>query len=135
MAIPAARIMEKYPKFLLARLEVFRRPWDSVVRPDQKFFVVPRRTVRKLQKRIRKPKICVNSFMSHSDNSSEIMSLQKKDGFLSDSSITSSCFRASRRNLVEELESSAAASRGKEEGSKFCDMAAITYSYRRESGE
>lgn len=99
MAIPAARIMEKYPKFLLARLEVFRRPWDSVVRPDQKFFVVPRRTVRKLQKRIRKPKICVNSFMSHSDNSSEIMSLQKKDGFLSDSSITSSCFRASRRKF------------------------------------
>ena len=45
MAIPAARIMEKYPKFLLARPELFRRPWDSVVRPDeiftpgQKFFV------------------------------------------------------------------------------------------------
>ena len=37
--------------------------------------------------------------MSHSDNSSEIMSLQKKDGFLSDSSITSSCFRASRRKF------------------------------------
>ena len=50
MAITAARIMEKYPKVLLARPEVFRRPWDSVVRPDeiltpgQKFFVVPRRT-------------------------------------------------------------------------------------------
>ena len=50
MAITAARIMEKYPKFLLARPEVFRWPWDSVVRPDeiltpgQKFFIVPRRT-------------------------------------------------------------------------------------------
>jgi len=50
MAITAARIMEKYPKVLLARPEVFRRPWDSVVRPDeiltpgQKFFIVPRRT-------------------------------------------------------------------------------------------
>ena len=37
--------------------------------------------------------------MSHSDNSSEIMSLQKKDGFLSDSSIPSSCFRARRRKF------------------------------------
>ena len=37
--------------------------------------------------------------MSHSDNSSEIMSLQKKDGFLSDSSIPSSFFRASRRKF------------------------------------
>lgn len=105
MATPAARIMKKYPKFLLARPEVFRRPWDSVVRPDeiltpgQKFFVVPRRTVRKLRKRIRRPKICVNSFMSDSDNSSEIMSLEKKDGFLSDSSITSSCFSASRKKF------------------------------------
>lgn len=101
---------EEVLKFLLARPEVFRWPWDSVVRPDeiltpgQKFFVVPRQTVRKLRKRIRRPKICVNSFMSDSDNSSEIcvnsfMSLEKKDGFLSDSSITSSCFSASRKKF------------------------------------
>lgn len=61
MAVPASRIMEKYPSFLLAKPEVFRRPWDSVVRPEeilvpgQKFFVVPIRTVKKLKRRIRKP--------------------------------------------------------------------------------
>jgi hypothetical protein len=61
MATPAARIMEKYPSFVLARLQVFRQPWDSVVRPDEilhpgeKFFVVPHRTVRKLKRRINKP--------------------------------------------------------------------------------
>lgn len=61
MATPAAMIMEKYPSFVLARPQVFRQPWDSVVRPDEilhpgeKFFVVPRRTVRKLKRRIKKP--------------------------------------------------------------------------------
>ncbi|KAL8087956.1 hypothetical protein AgCh_037920 [Apium graveolens] len=61
MAIPASRVMEKYPSFILAKPEVFRRPWDSVVRPEemlvpgQKFFVVPIRTVKKLKRRIRKP--------------------------------------------------------------------------------
>ncbi|KAE8075491.1 hypothetical protein FH972_014206 [Carpinus fangiana] len=61
MATPAARIMEKYPSFVLARPQVFRQPWDSIVRPDEilhpgeKFFVVPRRTVRKLKRRIKKP--------------------------------------------------------------------------------
>ncbi|WOH05828.1 hypothetical protein DCAR_0625249 [Daucus carota subsp. sativus] len=61
MAVPASRVMEKYPSFLLAKPEVFRRPWDSVVRPEeilvpgQKFFVVPIRTVKKLKRRIRKP--------------------------------------------------------------------------------
>ncbi|KAK1389170.1 Myeloid-associated differentiation marker-like protein [Heracleum sosnowskyi] len=61
MAIPASRVMEMYPSFILAKPEIFRRPWDSVVRPEemlvpgQKFFVVPIRTVKKLKRRIRKP--------------------------------------------------------------------------------
>ncbi|KAK1353802.1 hypothetical protein POM88_052167 [Heracleum sosnowskyi] len=62
MAVPASRVMEKYPSFILARPEVFQRPWDSVVRPEeilvpgQKFYVVPIRTVKKLKQRIsRKP--------------------------------------------------------------------------------
>ncbi|KAF2284756.1 hypothetical protein GH714_029935 [Hevea brasiliensis] len=61
MAIPAMRILEKYPSYVLAKPEVFRRPWDSVVRPEkiltpgQRFFLVPLRTVNKLRRRIRKP--------------------------------------------------------------------------------
>lgn len=61
MAIPASRVMEKYPSFILAKPEIFRRPWDSVIQPEeilvpgQKFFVVPIRTVKKLKRRIRKP--------------------------------------------------------------------------------
>ncbi|TYH11044.1 hypothetical protein ES288_A07G227300v1 [Gossypium darwinii] len=61
MAIPAVNIMKNYPSSVLARPEVFRRPWDSLVRsheiltPGQKFYVVPRHTVRKLRRRIRKP--------------------------------------------------------------------------------
>ncbi|KAE8690143.1 hyphally regulated cell wall protein 3-like isoform X1 [Hibiscus syriacus] len=44
MAIPAVNIMKKYPSFVLARPEVFRRPWDSLVRsheilsPGEKFY-------------------------------------------------------------------------------------------------
>lgn len=61
MAVPASRVMERYPSFILAKPEIFRRPWDSVVRPEeilvpgQKFFLVPIRTVKKLKRRIRKP--------------------------------------------------------------------------------
>ncbi|PSR96435.1 Phylloquinone omega-hydroxylase [Actinidia chinensis var. chinensis] len=61
MAVPASRVMEKYPSFVLARPDIFRRPWEAVVRseailvPGQKFFVVPRRTITKLRRRIRKP--------------------------------------------------------------------------------
>lgn len=61
MAVPASRVMEKYPCFILAKPEIFRRPWDSVVRPEeilvpgQKFFLVPIQTVKKLKRRIRKP--------------------------------------------------------------------------------
>ncbi|KAE8703940.1 hypothetical protein F3Y22_tig00110462pilonHSYRG00386 [Hibiscus syriacus] len=44
-----------------ARPEVFRRRWDSLVRsheilsPGEKFYVVPRHTIRKLRRRIKKP--------------------------------------------------------------------------------
>lgn len=61
MAIPAAEVMKKYPSFLLTKPEVFRRPWESVVQPDEiltpggKYFVVPTRTVKKLRRRIRRP--------------------------------------------------------------------------------
>ncbi|KAM5580334.1 hypothetical protein ABKV19_009870 [Rosa sericea] len=88
MAIPASKILEKYPSFLLARPEVFRRPWDSVVKPDailtpgEKVFLVPRRTVRKLRRRIRRPgkDFSVNSFTSQSsiDVSTETLS-QRRD--------------------------------------------------------
>ncbi|MFS7995305.1 hypothetical protein Hanom_Chr12g01116421 [Helianthus anomalus] len=63
MAFPAAWIMDKYPNFILARPEIFQRPWDSVVHPDEilvpghKYFVVPIRTVRKLHRRIQKPSV------------------------------------------------------------------------------
>lgn len=57
MAIPASMIIEKHHSFILARPEIFRRPWESVVRPDeilipgQKYYLVPRRTVKKLRRR------------------------------------------------------------------------------------
>ncbi|KAI3774842.1 hypothetical protein L1987_49404 [Smallanthus sonchifolius] len=60
MAFPAAWIIDKYPKFVLTRPEIFRRPWDSVVRPEemlvpgQKYFVVPILTVKKLRRRMLK---------------------------------------------------------------------------------
>ncbi|MCD7468860.1 hypothetical protein HAX54_007405 [Datura stramonium] len=60
MATPAARILEKYPSFILARPDVFRRPWDSVVHedeiliPGQKYYVVPQCTLKKLRRRIKK---------------------------------------------------------------------------------
>lgn len=76
MAIPAVIILEKYPSCKLGRREVFRRPWDSVVRPEElltlgeKFFLVPRRTVRKLRRRVKKPdghrEVSSNSFASKS---------------------------------------------------------------------
>ncbi|KAM0955979.1 hypothetical protein ACFX2A_024808 [Malus domestica] len=74
MATPAAKILEKHPSFLLARPEVFRRPWDSVVKPDEvltpgeKILLIPQRTVRKLRSRMRKPnkEFPVNPFVSQS---------------------------------------------------------------------
>ncbi|PIN11508.1 hypothetical protein CDL12_15877 [Handroanthus impetiginosus] len=63
MAIPASRIIEKYPAFILARPEIFRRPWDSVVRPEeilipgQRYYIVPCQTVKKLWRRVKKTSI------------------------------------------------------------------------------
>lgn len=79
MAVPAAKVMEKYPSFLLTKPEVFRRPWDSVVRPDkiltpgEKYFVVPRCTIKKLRQRIQKPnkQVYANSFESKSSKDVE----------------------------------------------------------------
>lgn len=92
METPAVKILEKYPSFVLARPEVFRRPWDSVVvRPDkiltpgQKFFLVPLRTVKKLRRRIRKPDrevSVVNSFVSKSSIDVSVDSFSsEKDNF------------------------------------------------------
>ncbi|KAJ6338695.1 hypothetical protein OIU76_008203 [Salix suchowensis] len=61
MAIPAARILEKYPSHALAKPEVFRSPWNSVVRPEkiptpgQDSLPVPHHTVKKLRRKIREP--------------------------------------------------------------------------------
>lgn len=69
VATPAFRIMEKYPSCILARPEVFRKPWDSIVRPDEilvpgeKFYLVPRRTVKKLWRRIKRPDRNVDASM------------------------------------------------------------------------
>ncbi|WCJ37354.1 hypothetical protein M5689_018501 [Euphorbia peplus] len=85
MAIPAIKILEKYPAYVLAKPEVFRRPWDSVVRPEkiltpgQKFLLVPLHTVRKLRRKMIRPskETCV-SFISNGgsvdDGSSSFMS-------------------------------------------------------------
>ncbi|KAJ6334294.1 hypothetical protein OIU78_011232 [Salix suchowensis] len=59
MAIPAARILEKYPSHALAKPEVFRSPWNSVVRPEkiptpgQDSLPVPHHTVKKLRRKAR----------------------------------------------------------------------------------
>ncbi|PIA47539.1 hypothetical protein AQUCO_01400290v1 [Aquilegia coerulea] len=80
MAVPAVKIMDKYPSFLLARPEIFRRPWDSLVHPEeilmpgQRFFVVPRRTVKKLQRRIRQP--ISSNFSTESSSSWQSLSYE-----------------------------------------------------------
>ncbi|KAJ7008470.1 hypothetical protein NC653_007212 [Populus alba x Populus x berolinensis] len=53
--------LTEYPSHALAKPEVFRRPWNSVVRPEkiltpgQKFLLVPHHAVRKLRRKIGKP--------------------------------------------------------------------------------
>lgn len=70
MAIPAIRIIQKYPSFILTRPDVFRRPWDAVVSPEdilipgQKYFVVSTHTVRKLRRRIKKPSTVNSGLLS-----------------------------------------------------------------------
>ncbi|KAF8007418.1 hypothetical protein BT93_K1430 [Corymbia citriodora subsp. variegata] len=61
MPVPAARIVERYPSFYVTRPEVFRHPWEAVVGPDEtlalgeKYYLVPRHTVKKLRRRTRRP--------------------------------------------------------------------------------
>ncbi|KAG6419634.1 hypothetical protein SASPL_121856 [Salvia splendens] len=80
MATPAAMIIQKNPSFVLARPEIFRRPWDSVIRPEeilvpgQKYYVVPRRTVKKLRRRIRKPSAMGPGFTSTENPSQSSLS-------------------------------------------------------------
>lgn len=63
LAVQAFTVMDRYPSCLLARPDIFRRPWKSLVRGEEILTpvqnVVPRRTVRKLRRRTEKP--CVNS--------------------------------------------------------------------------
>lgn len=79
MAIPAAEVMKKYPSFLLTKPEVFKRPWESVVQPDEiltpggKYFVVPRSTVKKLRRRIRRPSKEVSAKSSESKSSKDVL--------------------------------------------------------------
>lgn len=74
MAVPAARIIEQYPAFILARPEVFHKPWDTIVRPDemlvpgQKYLIVPRQTVKKLRRRIRKGGTSSNALLDNSSS-------------------------------------------------------------------
>ncbi|CDP14412.1 unnamed protein product [Coffea canephora] len=72
MAVPAARIIDKYPSFMLTRPDVFQRPWGAIICreeiliPGQKYFLVPPRTLKKLIRRIKKPSCQKESFSSSS---------------------------------------------------------------------
>ncbi|KAJ4824703.1 hypothetical protein Tsubulata_040807 [Turnera subulata] len=108
MAIPAVRILEKYPSFALAKPEVFRRPWNSVVRPDkilkpgQKFLLVPHHTVKKLRGETGKPtKESSISFVSrrrtfHNDCVSSSSFFPQKDASVSSGEVSTS-FRSAFR--------------------------------------
>ncbi|CAK7349151.1 unnamed protein product [Dovyalis caffra] len=97
MAIPAARILEKYPSHALAKPEVFRRPWDSVVRPEkiltpgQKFFLVPHHTVKKLRRKSRKPskELSSVSFISQASNDTSVDTVSGQNTDVSSSSFFS----------------------------------------------
>ncbi|TMW80899.1 hypothetical protein EJD97_013900 [Solanum chilense] len=73
MATPASRILNNYPSFILAKPEVFRKPWDSVVHkdeiliPGQKYYLIPKCTLKKLRRRIKKNN---HSFISQSSQDS-----------------------------------------------------------------
>ncbi|XAR65114.1 hypothetical protein NMG60_11009093 [Bertholletia excelsa] len=55
--VSACKLMEKYPGMLVARPEVFRRPHESLLSeeekllPGNKYCIIPRSTLRKLQER------------------------------------------------------------------------------------
>ncbi|CAK9167184.1 unnamed protein product [Ilex paraguariensis] len=107
MAVPAVRIIEKYPSYILARPEIFRRPWDSVVRPEeilipgQKFFIVPRGTVKKLRQRIRKPsgKFFGNSFESKASTDVSVEIVSHQDDLSSSKSFKSSINISTKSNV------------------------------------
>ncbi|KAL3502583.1 hypothetical protein ACH5RR_037032 [Cinchona calisaya] len=102
MAVPAAWIIDKYPSFILARPDVFRRPWGAIVRPQeilipgQKYFVVPRKTVKKLKRRINRTSGLNSSLHYNSqssvDASSAEISSQKKKKFSCSSSFVQNRF-------------------------------------------
>ncbi|XP_030960931.1 uncharacterized protein LOC115982463 [Quercus lobata] len=56
-AVPASRLMEKYPGMFVARTEVFTNPHKSHLHPEenllpgQKYYIIPSRTVQKLKHR------------------------------------------------------------------------------------
>nr|GMD38561.1 Myeloid-associated differentiation marker-like protein [Ipomoea batatas] len=96
MATPAARIIDEYyPSFILARPDVFRKPWESVVKrdeiltPGQKFFVVPRQTIKKLRRRSRRIKKGIKVVPSNHASSDQMISLAESSSgsFLQRSSI------------------------------------------------
>ncbi|KAI4364115.1 hypothetical protein MLD38_020249 [Melastoma candidum] len=110
MAIPAGRIMEKYPSHCITTPEVFRRPWDAVVKPDEilalgkKYYVVPRQTVKKLRRRILKPSVVSPGDSNHTRNEVSLDSGSETYTKLSvdstDASDTSGGFRTTGRRKV-----------------------------------
>ncbi|KAJ6941104.1 hypothetical protein NC651_007022 [Populus alba x Populus x berolinensis] len=88
----------EYPSHALAKPEVFRRPWNSVVRPEkiltpgQKFVLVPHHAVRKLRRKIGKP--------TSNDASTDMVSRQNNNdvssrSFFSESDISTGVSRDS----------------------------------------
>lgn len=104
MAVPAVGIMEKYPRAVLARPDVFRRPWDSLVQPEEiltpgeKVYVVPRRTVKNLRRRIRRS--AVHGLCSKGD-SSEGTSRSDMSGKLTASELGKSESNIAQRKKVD----------------------------------
>lgn len=121
MAIPAIRILEKHPSCVIAKPEVFRRPWDSVVRPEkiltpgQKFFLVPRHTVKKLQRRIRKPnKELPFSLVSQAANDNASVDMMSSQNDVSSSSF----FPQSNSGVLSEVSGSFSSAFRKKSGVK-----------------
>lgn len=81
MAIPASEIMTKYPKSVLARPEVFHKPWDSLVNPDEilsvgeRLYLMPVNTLLKLRRRIRR-----NNSTNENINRSKMMFVNHRSG-------------------------------------------------------
>ncbi|XP_057493955.1 uncharacterized protein LOC130779366 [Actinidia eriantha] len=56
-AIPASKLMEKYPGMCLARPQVFKNPHDSILSaedklfPGHKYYIIPSTTVEKLKRK------------------------------------------------------------------------------------